>query len=168
MSREPSETEPVAEVPSSTTIPAAALLVGCAGVVPFAATAVQIATGWPLGPRMTGPALYILSIYGAAILSFLGGAHWGLAVAAHAERRRGDSWRRYVASIVPTLVAVGALWLGARPGLLFLALGFGGLLAYDLWAIGRDEAPVWYGRLRVGLTAAVMVCLLAAAGLGPF
>jgi Protein of unknown function (DUF3429) len=157
-------------------IPRAALILGLAGALPFLAGALQVATGWPMGPRSTGPALYLLTIYGAIILSFMGGAQWGLAVAISVRRDNdGDngwhgaaSWRRYGLSVVPALIAWAGLWFAARTGLMVLVAGFVTLLVYDLWSVAQGEAPAWYGRLRFGLTSAVVVCLLAAAIFGPF
>jgi hypothetical protein len=151
---------------SGDAIPQAALVLGVAGLVPFVAAAIQIATAWPLGPRMTGPALFHLGAYGACILSFMGGVQWGLAVAAGAEG--ADAARRYGASVVPALIAWAGLYLGAQTGLLLLALGFAVLLAYDLVAVTRREAPRWYGRLRIGLTVVVLMSLLIAIAFGPF
>jgi hypothetical protein len=147
-------------------IPQAALALGVAGLVPFVAAAVQIATAWPLGPRMTGPALFHLGAYGACILSFMGGVQWGLTVASRAEGT--DAARRYGASVLPALIAWAGLYMGAQSGLLLLALGFAVLLAYDLLAVSRQEAPLWYGRLRAGLTAVVLLALLIAITFGPF
>ena len=147
------------------TLPQPALLLGLAGLVPFVAFAVQVVTGRPLDARMTGPALYALQIYGAVILSFLGGIQWGLAVA---SADRSDAWRRYGLSVVPALVAWTGMWLGGRSGLITLAVGVGLWGLYELWSTGLGEAPRWYGRLRLALTAVVVTALGAAARFGPF
>ena len=164
---EPTSPEMPTETRASETTPMPALVLGLAGLIPFIFTAVQISTGWPLAPRMTGPALYHLTVYGALILSFLGGVQWGF-VAAKPARERLASWRRYVLSVLPSLAAWCGLWLLARDGLLVLIVSFVVGLFYDLWTASAGEAPRWYGRLRIGLTAVVVVCLLAAVQLGPF
>jgi hypothetical protein len=146
-------------------IPLAALALGIAGLLPFAGLAVQVATGWPMGPRLTGPALYALLIYAAIIVSFLGGAQWGLAVAAHGG---SDEWRRYGAAVLPSLAGWLGLWIGGKSGLLLLSAAFCVLLGYDMWTIARGEGPAWYGRLRVRLTAGVVASLVVAALFGPF
>ena len=148
-----------------TALPRPALLLGAAGVLPFAALSAQIATGLPLGPRMTGPALYALLIYGTVILSFLGGIQWGLAVA---SADRSDAWRRFGFSILPACAAWSALWINGRNGLLILAVALVIWTAYELWSTGLGEAPAWYGRLRLALSAIVVGCLTAAAAYGPF
>ncbi len=151
---------------SDAVIPLPALVLGVAGAVPIIATAVQVGAGWPLSPRLTGPALYNLTIYSGAILAFLGGVQWGLALAQPALGG-GRAWRRYGISILPSLIAWAGLWFAARNGLLLLAAGFVGSLAYDLWTVRLGETPAWYGRLRIGLTALVVAALLGAALLGP-
>lgn len=146
-------------------IPAAALWLGFAGIIPFVALALQVATGWPRGPREIGPALYALTIYGAVILSFMGGVQWGIAVA---DTHISEGWRRYGIAVVPALIAWAGVWIGQYNGLMLLAAAFAALLAYDLWTVSLGEAPSWYGRLRIGLSAVVCVSLLAAAQFGPF
>jgi Protein of unknown function (DUF3429) len=151
---------------SHETVPLPALALGAAGLIPLVATSLQVATGWPLSPRLTGPALYNLTLYAGVILSFLGGVQWGLALA-RPPSVSVQSWRRYGISILPSLAAWAGLWFAARNGLLLLAASFVASLAYDLWTVRLGEAPRWYGRLRIGLTAVVVAALLAAALLGP-
>jgi hypothetical protein len=151
----------------STKIPHPALCLGLAGLLPFIACAIQIVTGQPLGPRLVGPALYALTIYGAVILSFLGGIQWGLVMAAGSSPSQ-DLWRRYAMSVLPSLVAWSGVWIGGRNGLLLLAAGFSASSLYDQWSTSNGETPPWYPRLRLGLTAAVVASLVAAAFFGPF
>jgi hypothetical protein len=146
-------------------IPTAALWLGVAGIIPFIGLAVQVATGWPRGGREIGPALYALTIYGAVILSFMGGVQWGIAVA---DTHLATGWRRYGIAVVPALIAWAGVWIGQRDGLLILTTAFAALLVYDLWTVNLGEAPSWYGHLRIGLSAMVCAALLAAAQLGPF
>lgn len=141
----------------SATIPRSALLLGWAGVLPFLALTGALALRLPI-PLDPGPALVG---YGVAILSFMGGAQWGLAVRAPDGGDR--ALRPYVAAVVPALVAWPAGLLPPRYAFLLLAAGFAALLAYDLWTVRRGEAPAWYGRLRLQLTVAVVALLLGAA-----
>mgnify|MGYP000968434581 CR=1 FL=1 len=46
-----------------------------------------------------------------------------------------------------------------RPRTIYIIVTFASLLGYDLWTVRRGEAPEWYGQLRLGLTAAVVLCL---------
>ena len=148
-----------------TTMPRPAAVLGAAGLLPFIACALQIATGQPLGPRLTGPALYGLLIYGAVVLSFLGGIHWGLAVG---SADRSDSWRRYGFSVVPSFVGWAGVWIGGRAGLITLAAGIAVWCLYELWSTGLGEAPAWYGKLRIALSVVAAGALAAAAAYGPF
>lgn len=147
------------------TIPPAALLLGAAGVIPFAGLALVIALG---GVGLLAPeqAERVLRLYAALILSFMGGAQWGLATA----RDRGASVRPLAVSVLPALFAWATFLIPSGPGLLALSAAFLALMLYDLWTVRRGEAPVWYGRLRIGLTlavvAALQVALAAGGGLG--
>lgn len=149
-------------------IPAAALWLGVAGLIPFVALPVLAAIGpgalplptW-LGAHMSVPALLL---YAAVILSFMGGVQWGLAIQAgeridESRLNGGGDFRRYGASVVPALLAWLALLLDPRTGLFLLAVGFVGLLVYDIWTVRRGEAPGWYERLRLGLTSVVVLSI---------
>ena len=138
-------------------VPRPALLLGWAGVIPFAGLAAATMFG---SPAEFDPRTLLLS-YAALILSFMGGAQWGLTTAALSGTERG--WRGYVVSVVPALVAWVALLIGGRAGSLVLATSFVALLAYDLWTVRNGYAPRWYASLRLQLTAAVAVLLVAAA-----
>jgi hypothetical protein len=107
--------------------------------------------------------------YGAVILSFLGGIHWGMAIAGPvappatataAGRRLG---RRLAWSVVPSLVGWAALLVPPVAGLFVLAAAFAVQLGIDLRATKRGAAPAWYPRLRVPLTLVVVASLAVAA-----
>jgi hypothetical protein len=134
-------------------IPASAFWLGWAGVLPFAAlSALTIAggaeTGWALGS---------LAAYGMIILSFMGGVQWGLEMARPDGREAG--FAGFAASVVPALVAFGASLADPLLSLGVLAVGFAGLLAYDLARVRFGIGPPWYARLRWQLSAAVLFCL---------
>ncbi len=134
-------------------VPAAAKWLGALGLVPFAAGAALHVLGlWPGAGRA-------LAGYAAVILAFMGAIHWGLAMTQGAA----DDWRRLVAGVLPALLAATALLLAVRPALLILAAGFVALLLYDLNAVERGRAPLWYPRLRWPLTAGAVAALCAAA-----
>lgn len=140
---------------SANSIPRSALILGVAGLIPFfglsAAIALRLQTPY-------GSASLWLAAYGAIILSFMGGAQWGLSVA---RRGKGEAhaWRAYGVSVIPALIAWPALFLPITWALATLSVTFACLLGYDLWTVRRGEAPEWYGQLRLGLTAAVVLCL---------
>ena len=140
----------------ATRIPLAALLLGLAGVVPFAWGAATILVpslgDWSMGlfgSRFTGRPLLV--VYGTAILSFMSGTVWGFAT--RAEGRH--------AAILYALSTVPALWaVFAGFSALALAVGFATLLTLDAHAWRAGLAPPWWMRLRLMLTALVVLCLL--------
>lgn len=148
-------------------MPTAAFWLGAAGALPFVGLAIVAAIFGPsVGPLPIVGALPVspidaLRFYGAVILSFMGGVHWGLALAKAADG--ATAWRRYGVSVVPALWAWLALFAAPALGLFLLAVGFAALLAYDLAAIRRGEAAAWYATLRWPLTVTVVSCLLLAA-----
>lgn len=143
-------------------VPPVPMVLGVAGLIPFYVPAVALLAGADLGWGAGGLAL-ALAAYGALILSFLGGVRWGLAVAMDEQ---GAARRGYLLSVVPSLLGFAALALPGEARLwtlcgLHVALG---LLDYGL--VCREEAPEWFGRLRLVLSAGAAVALaLGAIGL---
>ena len=128
-------------------LPRGAVRLGWAGVLPFIALA--LACWWPEA-RDAATAAFLA--YGALILSFLGGARWGRAMAA------GAGTGQFALSVVPSLWAwLAWLWLPHVPALCLLASGFA-LVAW--WDLGGDAlaAPGSFRRLRRGLSLAVLAC----------
>lgn len=145
-------------MPSGHTIPAPALLLGWFGVVPFAAlTAAAL-----LLPHAALQAVQTLVLYGAIILSFMGGAQWGLAMHSGAEEALAT---RLAVSVLPALAAFALALEPARVALIGLAAVFLLLLIYDFSTVRGGLAPLWYARLRLQLTLAVVLCLLLAGSL---
>jgi hypothetical protein len=141
-------------------VPPAALLLGAAGLLPFLwGAGTLLAPDWgewsraALGARWTGRPLLVA--YGAAILAFMAGTIWGFASRAPDGGRR-QAWLLGL-SVLPALVAAFAGWSVAA-----LLLGFLGLLPLDRACARRGLAPGWWMRLRLPLTAGVVLCLLPA------
>jgi hypothetical protein len=104
-------------------------------------------------------------VYGCLILSFLGGAQWGLAIASSRASGRTHAYRLAI-SVLSSLAAFCVWYLPITASPLALAALFGAWLVYDI-ATARDEiAPAWYLALRIQLTSAVVVCLLGASWWG--
>ena len=142
----------------SSHIPRPAFVLGWLGVIPFAAFALLAVAGG-LPPR--GAAISGLILYGAIILSFMGGAQWGLSMVT-----TRDMGARLAISVLPALAAFGLWFLPATPALLGLATVFVALLLYDIGTAREGEAPAWYPALRIQLTSAVVICLLIPTLLG--
>lgn len=144
------------------------LLLGWSGVLPFAGLSAALVAGADLPMIEASDAL---RGYAVIILSFMGAVHWGLALSAVAERStpdRTEAWL-YAGSVVPALAGFLALLVGWSAGLALLAVSFIALFAVDARLVRAGIAPRWYLRLRLHLTAAVVVCLGAAlwAAAGP-
>lgn len=138
-------------------IPPAPLALGLAGLIPFWALALAIASHADFG---LAPGLLDLALatYAAIILSFLGGIRWGLAVAAGRSEARD-----YAIAVVPSLVGWALLaapepWRLAGLGFVLLALG-----PLDLGLVRSGLAPAWFGRLRLILSTGAGVALLLGA-----
>jgi hypothetical protein len=138
-------------------IPRPALLLGWAGVIPFAL--LTVASILDIHPWLGDPAVALRG-YGACILSFMGGAQWGVLL-----RRKGGHapFFQYLVSVLPALLASLCLLISRTPGLIGLIVGFLALLAYDLLTVREGLAPRWYASLRIQLTLAVVVLLGIAA-----
>lgn len=141
-----------------TTVPASAVLLGIAGLIPFIGFAALSVSGSDGGLGLIGLSpRTILSAYGAVIASFLGGIRWGVAAA------RGAGWADYLLAIVPSLLAWAALaapapWDLRVLGVLVLVWGF-----VDQDLARRGLVPVWMSRLRLVLSGVAGASLLVAA-----
>jgi len=123
----------------------------------FAGIAPQLALAWCAWtgePQWVEPARVAGGLYAGLILSFLGGAWWGIAATAPAAEGRGVLGWVWVAAATPTLVALAASlwWLAepARPQPALVTLAFA-LLATPL--VDRRLAamvlvPRWWTALR--------------------
>ncbi len=143
-------------------IPKPALLLGWLGALPFATLSFTTVVG---SAEMAARASHALVIYAAIILSFMGGAQWGLAMIAGAASQ-DLLLRRLTFSVVPALAAFILAALPGRAAMLGLSAVFVTLLAYDVTTARAGVAPGWYPALRLQLTVAVVLCLLAASALG--
>lgn len=136
-------------------VPIAAAWLGGLGLIPFLLGSIMtVATDSDWG-------IDALRFYGAAILSFMGGIHWGLAIAD--DGGHDATLQRLGTSVIPPLIGWSALLLDPTQGLILLALAFAVLLLGDIVAVRLRLAPRWYPRLRLPLTAVVVPCLLVGA-----
>lgn len=139
-------------------IPRPALLLGLAGVLPFAAFA--LAPLWLPGEFLEAGGRFALLLYAQTILAFMSGCIW--AFAARAEDPVG-----YGLSTLPALfgflVMTGIMFLGGLPPSVLpvvLAFGFAGLLLLDARAARLQQTPPWWMPLRVLLTGLVSLFLV--------
>jgi hypothetical protein len=146
-------------IPARVTVPASAVWLGGLGLVPFLGLTAALSL---LSPELQPAVSHALIAYGATILSFLGGVHWGLGIARAASVDGSGLAGRLTLSIVPSLVAWAALLLPPFGGLLVLAAGIALMLPVDVLATRGGIAPAWYPRLRIPLSFAVASALLGA------
>ena len=139
-------------------IPSAALRLGLAGLIPFVAMLAAMA----MLPDWLLLAVGIGIAYGAVILSFVGGAWWGIAAA----RAEGPVQARLLAlAILPSFPAWLALLLPPVSALVLLGLSFLALLPADARLARDGLAPGWWFALRRLLSTAMAALHLAMAGL---
>ncbi len=144
----------------TTTLPAGAQALGFAGLIPFVAAAVaSLALDEPSSRELAGR---VLLGYGAVILAFLGGVHWGLVL----RDRPGQSLKPLAIGVLPSLVGWVSLLLPYEQALAVQVACFGGFWLYEHRVLGADVMTPGYLGLRRWLT--LIVCAtLALALVGP-
>lgn len=142
-------------------IPRVPLALTLAGVIPFVWGALTVLNpslaAWgidTLGSRFVGP--FIQLFYGAVILAFMSGVLWGFA--AHSDGSMG-----YVLSVIPALWAFFMTGGGATAASINLIVGFIAVLGLDWFFWVQGLTPSWWFRMRAGITALVVLCLLPGA-----
>ena len=136
-------------------------MLGAAGLLPFLAGAlIGLGTREPLASQSVTALLF----YGAVILSFLGGVHWGFVLGERPvglAASRGS--QRLVGGVLPALLGWAALLLGivapAYAGLPVLIVGFIGLVVAEQRWRREGLVPAGYMALRWGLTVVVVLVL---------
>ena len=146
---------------TSTRTPAIAAWLGGLGLIPFIVMTVVSISGEPHLPFDPGRALLG---YGAVILSFLGGIHWGIALRPEPSEHEDHPpfSRSLIIGVLPSIVGWLALLGPMRIGIALLCAGFVVQLWVDLRTVSAGHLPRWFARLRIVLTTIVMVSLLAA------
>lgn len=119
-----------------------------AGLIPFVGCAALVLLT-PDGARVW---VEPLTVYGAIILSFLGGARWGRTMAGPEP-----DWLQLVLSNLPA-VAAWLTFLPTVPDEFQLLVMIFGLIAMLYWDL--RSAPVWYRNLRLTATGGAALSLL--------
>lgn len=139
-------------------VPHLARTISLLATIPLAAGAALLWIGAIGG--LTGEFVSVaLKAYSAVILSFLGGVHWGLALAASDPGARN---RELLVAIVPVLVGWAAILFVPKVALMVLIIAFLLQGLFDIWIALQDHAPSWYARLRAEMTAIACVILIVA------
>lgn len=148
---------------ASGTISAWARWLGFAGLAPQVALAAVVIVG-PSPAALIARELALA--YAGLILSFVGGAWWGL-VSRSRTSVRGSVW---LMAIAPSLVAFAALGAsrfgGTSPGLLVVAIALIGSLAFDRKLAANGLCPIGWLALRSPLSLGLGGLTLLVAAIG--
>ena len=132
-----------------------ARVLGYGGALPFLGGAIAASQQIPISGF--APA-YLLLSYGAVILSFLGGLHWGRVITCpDAVRRAGSAW--LIWSVCPPLLSWMALLLPVKVSAVVLSLSFLASLKIDQKLIQEQMWPAWMKSLRVHLSVIAVASL---------
>lgn len=106
--------------------------------------------------------VHSLLSYAAVILSFLGGIHWGMAVAHYGHNKRVANWL-ITESVVPAIIAwIAVLNAPMHIQLLILTLLFTFVWGIDSILFNRNIIPQWFFEIRCIITPVVVVSLYIA------
>lgn len=143
--------------------PRVPLLLGLGGLIPFVVLSLALVAGFTLPLFEDADSMRVALVgYGVAILSFLGGVRWGLAIK-ESEAGDGKADRDFIIAVIPALVAWFAWFQPAPADLWWLAAAHIALALLDYGLACRIIVPEWYGRLRLALAAVASLCLILAA-----
>ena len=140
-------------------LPTIAMLLGIAGLIPFAVCGLGALANAPPNDEY---ALLGLIAYGAVILAFLGGVHWGfgLDAVAPADIQRA----RFGLGVLPSLIGWVALLVAfvgfPRSALAVVVLGFLLTTVVEARASRRGYVPRGYMGLRWVLSSLVVIILV--------
>ncbi|XP_061587291.1 transmembrane protein 69-like [Cololabis saira] len=142
--------------------PKPALYLGFSGLLPFLAAPLLMAATQAFYPEVA----YAQVVYGASIVSFLGGARWGFALPPGSPAQ--PDWMNLGNSVVPSLVAWLALLCkdNITEGALIVVMGLGLSLHYDLTLL--PGYPAWFKAMRTVLTLVATFSLVATITLKKF
>ena len=135
-------------------IPPVALVLGLAGLIPFGASAFSQWLQVPFLPSELG--FKAGTIYGAVILSFLGGIRWGTAMKTLNQDRQA---RQLAGSIVACLAGWLSLLLSPVIGICLLIAGFLLQALWDILSVEQNHLPEWFAKFRMLLTVGAVLAL---------
>ncbi len=136
-------------------IPVAALILGLAGILPFATLAFLMHLS--AEPELRYLFTNSLLSYAAVIASFLGGSRWGLAMRIKAPLPQA---MHLGLAVLPALIAWLLRSARADTAIVCFAILFALLGLIDTVGTKNLEAPKWYARLRTLLSIVVVVILV--------
>ena len=131
---------------------------GVAGLVPFCLLGL-----FPNFAKISFEPLSGLVVYGALILSFLGGAVWGLSL--HSVNTFPRKYLFPIIAVVPSLFGWVCVFLPTRYGVFALICFFTMMLLIDYALYRAGQIESWYIKFRLYLTISV-ISILATATFG--
>jgi hypothetical protein len=138
-------------------LPPIAIVLGVGGLVPFLVFGLGAVGGDTPRPF----AMLGLLAYGAVILSFLGGVHWGFVLAGEDDDKPAGT--RLSLGVVPSLIGWAAVLISSFANGFFslaaLIAGFVASVMIEHRASKRDLVPPGYMALRWGLSMVVILML---------
>ncbi len=143
-------------------LPPFAIMLGLAGLLPFVLCSLGALS---LSSDGATRSLLALVAYGATILAFLGGVHWGFALDEGGTASERVQRLRFGLGVVPSLIGWAAMlvtFIGLpTTGLLVLTAGFIAATVVEGQAARRGLMPQRYMWLRWGLSVVVVLCLVS-------
>ncbi|XP_061099701.1 transmembrane protein 69 isoform X2 [Conger conger] len=135
--------------------PRPALYLGFSGLLPFVIPPLAMGATELYFPELA----YAQIVYGASILSFLGGARWGFALPEGSPAK--PDWLNLANSVVPSLLAWVALLFrdNTTEAAIMVIMGLGISLHYDLALL--PTYPSWFKALRAVLTVVATLSLVS-------
>ncbi len=143
-------------------LPPFAIVLGLAGLLPFILCSLGAVS---LSSDGSTRSLLALVAYGATILAFLGGVHWGFALDGSDTPTERVQRARFGLGVVPSLIGWAAMlitFIGLpTTGLLVLTAGFIATTVVEAQATRRGLMPQRYMWLRWALSVVVVICLVS-------
>ncbi|KAM8850227.1 transmembrane protein 69-like [Spinachia spinachia] len=135
--------------------PKPALYLGVSGLIPFLFAPLAMVATQSFYPELA----YAQVVYGACIVSFLGGARWGFALPTGSPAQ--PDWMNLGNSVVPSLLAWLALLCkdSFAEGALVVIMGLGLSQHYDLTLL--PGYPSWFKAMRTLLSLVATFSLVA-------
>ncbi|NXL85977.1 TMM69 protein, partial [Alectura lathami] len=134
--------------------PKPALYLSLAGLIPLVSVPLLMVVQGTYYPELAFAQL----TYGAAIVSFLGGARWGFAVPENSPAK--PDWLNLANSMILPLFAWQALlFKDITNGIIMVVMGLGVALHYDIVLL--PTYPIWFKGLRIVATVVAVLSLLA-------
>ena len=128
-----------------------AIRLGFAGLIPFI---LLTAACWLVPVVLVNNFVRAQLAYGIAILSFLGGVHWGITIMARGEDIE-ETRKALIWGVIPTIIAWCSLF-NLLIGFLVQVVGFIAAYKIDKKLYQSYAVPSWFIDLRLQLTRVVV------------